>query len=143
MQGFKQGFKPFLTSLLLGVLLTTVPAWGQSLRLRVEVPFRFVAGGKSFAPGEYFVIRVAPNTVELRDSDYRFLGFIAASEVQAREPHRASVVVFQPQGGERVLKQVWAEGTQQGYELSTGKAPASMALQGSGKQTASAISTGR
>ena len=138
-----QRFRPFLTSLLLGVLLMPAAAFGQSpLRLKVEVPFRFVVGKQSFAAGQYYIVRVAPNTLALRDSDYQFLGFFTAATLQFSSRHHSTVVAFAREGERRVLTQVWEEGTQYGYELSPPKPAGSRArAPAAGQQTLSAIST--
>jgi hypothetical protein len=119
----------FLASLLFGVLLATVPGLAQAspFRLKVEVPFRFDVGNKTFAAGEYYIISVAPNTLALRDSEYRFLGFFMTGTLQSRERSHTTAVEFAQEGGRRVLKQVWQEGTHYGFEMASRKAAVSLA----------------
>jgi len=106
-------------SLLLTVLLlaTVSVAQYQPMKLRVDAPFSFVAGSRNLPPGRYWISRVAPYTLELRNSDDRLITFLTAGTVQSLDRHNHAGVRFKVQDGVHVLSQVWQEGVNYGFEV--------------------------
>jgi len=113
-----------VTSLLAVVLLWTATAYAQyesRVILKVDVPFEFNVGKKLLPAGSYLVVRSAPYTLTLRDSDNRSLVSIVTSPVMARHARYAPVLRFESDGDRHVLSQVWPGAGASGYELAVPK----------------------
>ena len=113
-----------LTSLLVVVLLWTAAGFAQydpRPILKVDVPFEFSVGKKTFPAGEYEVVQIAPHTLALRDSKERFLTSIVTSPVLARNARSTPVLRFEVDGDQHVLSQVWPSFGTTGHELAIPK----------------------
>ncbi len=113
-----------ITSLVVGVLLFTAAGYAQFMQqviLKAEVPFEFSVGNKTFPAGEYRVVRLAPHTLALRDSQERTLASFVTGPVMARTAHATPTLRFESDGNRHVLSQVWPGGVTTGYEVSIPK----------------------
>ena len=113
-----------ITSLMAVVLLWTAASYAQyapHLILKVDVPFEFSVGKKVLPAGLYQVVRIAPHTLALRDSNGGFLVSVVTSPVVARNARFAPVLKFEFDGAQHVLSQVWPGNGTTGDELSLPK----------------------
>ena len=87
--------------------------------IAVNVPFDFVAGGKTLPAGEYSVrASGAGNTLILIDrKDTSVSALIITNAVVSRDMQTESKLVFNRYGDRYFLSQVWSEGNSQGRQL--------------------------
>ena len=69
------------------------------LVLKVDVPFEFTVGKKTFPAGEYRVVRIAPHTLALRDSKDRFLTSVMTGSVVSFKARPAPKLKFELKDG--------------------------------------------
>jgi hypothetical protein len=118
-----------LTPLVLIVLSTAGPALAQyqARVAHVNVPFDFSIGDKTFAAGNYSIVRTAPDQLDLRDSHGRVLTSFITHSVQTRDVWTLARLEFSTAAGGHALWQVWLEGDSFGNELPAPKAAAVVA----------------
>ena len=113
-----------LTSLMVVVLLWTAAGYAQyapQLILKVDIPFEFNVGKKTFQAGAYQVVQIAPHTLALRDGQDRFLISVVTGPVVARNARSTPALRFEVDGDQHVLSQVWPGNGTTGHELSIPK----------------------
>jgi len=113
-----------ITSLMVVVLLLATAGYAQYVQrliLKVDVPFEFNVGKKTFPAGEYLVVRIAPYTLALRDSKGRFLTSVGTGTVLSLTARSTPKLKFELQDGRYVLREVWPGGSTAGYQLSSPK----------------------
>ena len=92
-------------SLFLALLVAVcLPAVGQTA-MRVDIPFNFVATGKSLPAGQYTVARSSGNTWCISDDHSGALMLTSAID-PSRKGHRSSLI-FLKAGGTYSLVQIW------------------------------------
>ena len=95
----------------------------QSPRLRVTVPFDFVAGSSSFPAGEYLVqTGYSPNKVVVRSADAKRNAIMLSHGAQATSPPGQAELVFHVYDGRYYLSQVWTGDAARGQELPASRA---------------------
>jgi hypothetical protein len=121
-----------ITSLVALVLLLTATGYSQFMQqvmLKADVPFEFSVGKKTFPAGEYLVVRIAPHTLTLRDTDNRVLATFVTAPAFSKTAHATPVLRFESAGGQYVLTQIWPGNATTGYELSVSKRTVFLARQ--------------
>jgi hypothetical protein len=99
------------------VFLLTAAGYSQQLVLKADVPFEFTVGKKTFPAGEYHVVRTAPHTLSLRDSNGGVLMSVVTEPVLSLMSRSNPRLKFETVGGQYILTEVWPEGAHTGYEL--------------------------
>lgn len=113
-----------ITSLVVVVLLLTAASYSQyeqHLVLKVDVPFEFNVGKKTFPAGEYRVVRIAPYTLALRDSKDGFLTSVVTGSVVSFKARSNPKLTFEMENGHYQLSEVWPAAGTTGYQLSLPK----------------------
>jgi hypothetical protein len=102
----------------LTAIATTRVAQAQD-GMAVNVPFDFVAGGKTLPAGEYIVKISAPTRAMILISrkDATTSAFINTNPAVSLAPQAESKLVFNRYGDSYFLSQVWSEGNTQGRQL--------------------------
>ena len=129
------------TSLLLGVLFLGPTAHAQHIErvIKVNIPFEFSVGERTFSAGRYSLVRTSPSQLDLRDSAGRFLTTVLTNSVQASNTPAAPKLRFRNQEGRQVLEQVWQADDSIGQQLPPAKSLTQVAKRRSRHiQTASA-----
>jgi hypothetical protein len=92
--------------------ILTVPfAYSQSSSLRVNVPFKFGAAGKTFPSGEYSFTKGKPGTVVMTGADSKAATSLTVITSLARSgPSDDHLLAFDKVGSERILSEVWIPG---------------------------------
>ena len=108
-----------------------LPAVAQTA-MRVDIPFNFIAGGKSLPAGHYIVAHVfGSDNVAWKISDvsddHATVGFLSNS-VQSSQAHRPSLVFLQA-GGAYSLIQIWT-GQKLGREVFRSKVKQTLVSEG-------------
>ena len=106
---------------LVGVLtlvLGASSAFGQTIRVKVNVPFDFIVTGKTLPAGSYAVRFDAGRSVlSVQSVDSRETTMFLASETEKFEPAEQTKLVFRQYGNRYFLRQVWMGGNSEGIEL--------------------------
>jgi hypothetical protein len=108
-----------MASILLSVLALGLFAQAQSPErtIKTNIPFEFSVGSRSFPAGRYFVVRVEPFLLELRDSNGRVLANVLTQSVQSQTAPVQPRLLFDNDGGGHALTQVWQENESIGQQL--------------------------
>jgi len=117
-----------LTLASLAVLFLS-PAYGQYVQriITVTTPFEFTVDGKSFPAGQYSIVCLAPNRLDLRDSRSRVVVSLITHSVESRESIAATKLGFSTADGGHALTQIWAANDRFGYELAAPRMKTSVA----------------
>ena len=95
----------------------------SNLHLRAQVPFRFVAGGKTFAPGAYEITEVSPGTIELKNTEDHSVMVTRTSEVRAdKEMRYRNLLVFNRYENSYFLEQITRRQSDIARQLNVGRA---------------------
>jgi hypothetical protein len=104
----------------LGLLFATAAANAQTVNLKANVPFDFIAEGKVMPKGEYSVKSIGTDgssTLLVRSSDDRAKSLLLSHPCQAGEASAISKMVFHRYGSQYFLAQVWTLGNSSGSEF--------------------------
>lgn len=102
----------------LGLLLTTVSAYGQSIRLKADIPFEFVAERATLPAGEYTLQSLGPErSLLIRNVNNSMKSIVMANHCQSAQPAEQTKLVFRKYGDRYFLAQVWVEGNTSGHEF--------------------------
>ncbi|MGA7931930.1 MAG: hypothetical protein WCA20_38770 [Candidatus Sulfotelmatobacter sp.] len=86
-----------------------LPAMGQTA-MRVDIPFNFVAVGKSLPAGHYTVARFGTPSGQMwsiSDNQNRAVMIINTNQADSSQKTHRSSLVFRQQGGTYSLTQIW------------------------------------
>ena len=99
-----------LTLLMLAVVGMGVTASAQSSRVtRVNIPFEFNFGDRTFPAGEYRLVQPQPHLLILRDLQGRALAQSLTQSIESRTPADATNLKFAFSDGQHSLVEVWQE----------------------------------
>lgn len=114
-------------------LLFVVNAYAETRLLRVEIPFRFIAGDQVLSAGVYRVsVDPAFHRMELRNADGSAGTFISVYAAVRSPASDMGKLLFHGYGNTFFLQGIWAAGMTAGYELPASKAEREMAKVRSG-----------
>ncbi|HEV3207844.1 MAG TPA: hypothetical protein VGZ28_12885 [Terriglobales bacterium] len=108
-----------LTALLLGVLSLGPAARAQSIErvIKANIPFEFSVGRKTFPAGNYRLVSVSPEVLQLRDAEGRVLTWILTNSVETPDAPGNPKLLFYGQDGRYVLTEVWHNDLTIGQQL--------------------------
>jgi hypothetical protein len=111
-----------MTGLFALTILAASPVVHAQEVMRADIPFNFVAGGRTLPAGEYSVRRFNPmdgsNIMLLtKPKDTSAAAVISTNVVEARTPQSRSKLVFHRYGENYFLSQIWTEGQTRGRAL--------------------------
>jgi hypothetical protein len=107
-------------------LAATAPA--QSVQvIKVNIPFEFSFGNRSFPAGPYSLVQPRPHFLELRDSRGHFIAQVLTGDVYARTPATSTKLKFYSSDGRHVLAEVWERQESSGEQLYLPKPAANLA----------------
>jgi len=117
----KQAIKAFgLLGLFFSLSAIFVYAQNITLVRKVEIPFDFSVGDKTFPAGTYSITRVFPDksALLLSSEDQREAINILTHSVQAQESPKTGKLIFHRYGETYFLFQIWESDALQGRQLS-------------------------
>jgi len=85
--------------------------------IKVEIPFQFSVGAKTFSAGEYSLKPLLPGTVLLRDQAGQGLTSIGTNSIESLQAPRTVKLVFNGYAGQYFLTQIWNAGDSIGREV--------------------------
>jgi hypothetical protein len=115
--------KSFSFILVAASLLLASGAKAQTLHVKADVPFDFMAGGTVYAAGNYDIkgdLR-GGSVVQLDSGNKMGQGFIMPHNCSSGKRVDKTVLVFRRIGDEYFLYQIWTAGSNVGRELSAPK----------------------
>jgi hypothetical protein len=124
------------------MLLGAVSGQAQSNDvMRADIPFSFVASGKSLPAGEYTIHRIngsaSTEILLLQSRDGHDSIFVRASGVQATKAPNESKLVFTCYGDQRFLSELWTDGDVSGLAVTKSHAERELARNKSAMKPAS------
>jgi hypothetical protein len=109
--------KSFSFILVAASLLLASGAKAQSLHVKADVPFDFMAGGTVYTAGNYDITGGNGSVVQLDSGKKMGQGFIMPHDCSSGKRADKTVLVFRRVGDEYFLYQIWTEGSNVGREL--------------------------
>jgi len=102
----------------LGLLLATVTASAQTMRLKADVPFDFVVGGRTLPSGEYTIrsLNDGNQILSITAPDEKSIVFLT-NMCQSLKASPASKLIFTRYGDRYVLSEMWIQGSTTGRQL--------------------------
>jgi hypothetical protein len=103
----------------LAVLLLAGAAYGQYVQhiVKLSVPFEFTVNDENFPAGEYSIVCVAPNRLDLRDARNHVVAQLLTHSVESRTSNPTTRLDFSTAEGGHALSQIWLANDRIGYEL--------------------------
>ena len=102
-------------------MFTAAPAYSQTQQLTTNIPFPFIADGKSLPAGTYRIDRIRKNSagvLVLQEQNSFETAVVFTMPVQSTVMQEEAKLVFHRYGEEYFLTQIWSAGRNIGYELS-------------------------
>jgi hypothetical protein len=101
------------------VLLMATATQAQEMKMKANVPFDFVAGGRAYPAGEYSLKPMASDNafLQITDVEKRTSSFLLSYGCSSATPSSQTELVFRRIGDEYFLEQVWIEGRQSGRQF--------------------------
>lgn len=110
--------KQLFTLVALGLLLTAVSGYAQTIRMRADVPFDFMVSGNSLPAGEYDIRSMGPErSLYLSNPAHNARLIVVANRCESLQRSPNTKLVFRKYGDRYFLAQVWVEGDKAGHEF--------------------------
>jgi hypothetical protein len=114
----KHAMKRTLTSLLLFVVYAAGSALAQSTAvIKVNIPFEFSLGDRTFQPGDYSLVQPMQHFLVLRDARGQTIASTFTSEIDASSAPALSKLKFYSVGGRHELIEVWQQNVSTGHHI--------------------------
>jgi hypothetical protein len=103
----------------LAVLLMATATRAQEIKMKADVPFDFVVGGRAYPAGEYALRPMAMDNafLQITDVEKRTSSVLLSYSCRNVAPSTETKLVFRRIGDEYFLEQVWVEGRQSGRQF--------------------------
>ena len=103
---------------ILGLLMTTVSAYAQTIRMNADVPFNFIVDRATLPAGEYTIASAGlGDALLIRDADGQVKKVALPNHCESLRPAGQTKLVFRKYGDRYFLSQVWIEGNTLGHEF--------------------------
>jgi hypothetical protein len=111
------------TPIVLAVLLLAGLAHGQLADqiIKINIPFGFEVGGKTFPAGFYSLVRTEPHVLRLRNSDSRVIATLLTGLVETATAPSSARLDFYLEDGRYILTRVWQRDNTIGHEVYPGR----------------------
>jgi hypothetical protein len=122
------------TAVLFVVGLLALPAHGQGPTIRVNVPFQFTVGDKTYPSGKYALSAIEEDVLLLEKDGRWRIGLFGVNHVIGR--NKPAQVRFQCYDQQCFLSQVWISGLDDGFETRRSRMEEEVAARTTGKYVA-------
>jgi hypothetical protein len=113
----------------LALVLGASSAFGQTIRVKVNVPFDFIVTGKTLPAGAYAVrFDGGKSILSVLGVDSRQTTMFLARETGELDSAAQTKLVFRQYGNRYFLRQVWMAGNSEGIELPKSKREIEVAM---------------
>lgn len=110
------------------LLLATVSAYAQTISVKANVPFNFIANRDDMPAGQYSIQNLGSGaTLLIRSADAKAISIVNTNRCQSLDPSKGTKLVFHKYGDRYFLAQVWVEGSNSGHEFAQGRREAEVA----------------
>ena len=125
----KQLIARTLTSLMLVVVWLAATAQAQSspVVIKVNIPFEFSIGTRTFPPGDYSLVQPLQHLLALRDARGQTIASVFTSGIESSQAPALSKLRFDSVAGQNVLSEVWQQDSRLGQKLFATKARSNFA----------------
>jgi hypothetical protein len=125
----KQLIARTLASVLLIVVSVAGMAHGQVTTwvIKVNIPFEFNVGDKTFPAGDYSLVRPLQHFLVLRDARGQNVATVFTSGIDSSTAPVSSKLRFESAGGQHILAEVWQQQDPSGQRLHPTKAQLTLA----------------
>ena len=104
----------------LSLLLAAGSAFAQTIKVRADVPFKFIINKETLPAGQYTIESFGSldgRTLSIRSADMNAKAMVRANSVQSRQAAEETKLVFQRYGDRYFLSQIWVAGRKLGHQL--------------------------
>jgi len=121
--------KQMFTLLGLSLMLATVSAYGQTVRVNANIPFNFSVTGATLPAGAYTIQSLTSDgrVLSIRDSDMRAQGMVFAIPCESLNGVKQTKLVFHRYGDRYFLTQIWVAGRNSGHQIPKSRRETEMA----------------
>lgn len=111
--------KQLLVLIGLGLLLTTVSAYAQTINVKATIPFDFIVNRSTLPAGAYSLQSMGSDgrVLLVRSSDNRPEALLVTNRSESRQAAEKSKLVFHKYGDRYFLSQIWVAGNASGHQL--------------------------
>jgi hypothetical protein len=118
----------FTTFTLVAACLPMLSQAQSKPTIKVNIPFEFTFGDKTFPAGDYLLMQPMGHFMVLRDSRGYSIAQLFTQRTSEQTPARATTLKFYTQGSQHILREVWEEHEKSGEQLPTSKSRVTIAL---------------
>ena len=103
----------------LSLMLATVSAYGQTVRVKANIPFNFSVTGATLPAGAYTIQSLTSDgmVLSVRDSDMKAQGMVLATRCESLNDAKQTKLVFHRYGDRYFLTQIWVAGRNSGHRI--------------------------
>ena len=103
-------------------LVITAAANAQTIKLKVNVPFNFIAGGVTLPAGEYTVKTVddGARVLSFSNSNSHAANLVISNTCVSVKPSQGTKLVFHRYGSRYMLSEIWVNGDSSGHQIPPG-----------------------
>jgi len=104
----------------LSLLLAAGSAFAQTIKVRADVPFKFIINKETLPAGQYTIESFGSldgRTLSIRSADMNAKAMVRANSVQSRQAAEETKLVFLHYGDLYFLSQIWVAGRVSGHQL--------------------------
>jgi len=101
------------------VLLMTAAASAQTVHLKVNVPFNFIAGYTTFPAGQYDIQSTGDGdkVLSIRSLNSKAGAFLISNSCESLNPVASTKLVFHRYGYRYFVSEVWMQGDNTGHQV--------------------------
>jgi hypothetical protein len=113
----------------LAALLMATATRAQEVKMKADVPFEFVAGGRAYPAGEYSLRPVTSDNafLQITDVEKGTSSMLLSYRCSNATPSTETKLVFRLIGDQYFLEQVWIEGRQSGRQFAVSRTETQLA----------------
>jgi hypothetical protein len=103
-------------------LLMSAVASAQTVHLKTNVPFNFIAGHTRFPAGQYELLSTGngDNVLEIRSLNSKDAALVLSNSCESRDAAAQTKLVFHRYGNRYFLSAVWTQGDNVGHQVRSG-----------------------
>jgi hypothetical protein len=110
--------KSLMVAVAFSFLILLTPAFAQTQKIKVDVPFAFEVGKKSFTAGEYVISNLEPTFLRIQRTDGPDSTMVLSSNLlNGPEQDKRTRLVFHRYSEHYFLAEVWIGSGQSGHQL--------------------------
>jgi hypothetical protein len=103
----------------LSLMLASLSAYGQSVRVKANIPFNFSVTGATLSAGVYTIQSLTSDgrVLSVLDSDMKAQGMVLSTRCESLNDAKQTKLVFHRYGDRYFLTQIWMAGRNSGHQI--------------------------